>query len=149
MTSRFCPTCGAEVTDAGGYCLLGHSLRLQPPVESLAELRSEVDRAFEAARRQLAQVIAEGPGAPAGEHAQAPPATNGGQPVVGSPAVGAPVRRVPPPPPPPPARRDVFSRLEDESPASTSDPITAFAPPARMDWGPERSGLRKRSRHDR
>ena len=47
MSMRFCPKCDQDVEATGGYCLLGHRLKLDPPVASIGELRDEVDRAFE------------------------------------------------------------------------------------------------------
>jgi hypothetical protein len=58
MAHRFCSRCNAEVEDAGGYCLLGHDLRLEAPVDSLRALRAEVNRTFDEARRELADVMA-------------------------------------------------------------------------------------------
>jgi hypothetical protein len=57
-------------------------------------------------------------------------------------------------PPPPPARRPqsnfeaLWEGMEGGKPLDQSDPINAFAPPPRMDWGPQRSerkgrGLRR------
>ena len=92
-----------------------------------------------------------------------PPASPAPQPV----APKAPTRFVPPPPPPPAAPQeshheirpvdspnslwDNFSdQLEDSGDAiSSSDPIAAFSPAPRMDWGPnknvvERLPFRKR-----
>ena len=57
MSERFCPRCNAEVEDTGGYCLLGHSLRVSAPADSLAALRAEVDLAFEEARVQVAHAL--------------------------------------------------------------------------------------------
>lgn len=59
MSERFCPRCNAEVEDTGGYCLLGHSLRVSAPADSLAALRAEVDLAFEEARVQVAHALGE------------------------------------------------------------------------------------------
>ena len=57
MSERFCPQCHAEVEDAGGYCLLGHPLSVAAPTASLAELRAEVDRAFEQAMVQVTHAL--------------------------------------------------------------------------------------------
>ena len=114
MSDRFCPQCNSEVEDAGGYCLLGHPLRSSAPVASLSELRAEVDRAFEEARVQVAHALGDAP----------------------------------PPPPPASVMLSTPSPLYDlatPEPASIgADPIADFAPAPRMDWGPERQGLRKR-----
>jgi hypothetical protein len=122
MTQRFCPLCATEVQDVGGYCRLGHRLRLDPPQASLGELRDEVERAFGAeVQRQDALVgAAAGRGrAVASNSLQAPPRAP-------SPAAPTTPRARPASPPP--------------------DPITAFAPPPRMDWGPERRWRRRLGR---
>jgi hypothetical protein len=104
-----------------GYCLLGHPLRLEAPTATLTELRAEVDRAFEAAQAEIdaTVVVTEVPGQPAQITA-------------------------PPPPAMVPASRFqlVWEQLEAAEPASPSDPITAFAPPPRIDWGPTRGPKR-------
>jgi hypothetical protein len=137
MTHRFCPTCNAEVEDVGGFCLLGHSIRLATAVPSMGELRAEVDKAFEDARAEVAQLLAAAP---------VPPAP-----------VEAPV--VTPPPPPGPAQvqseasseagttsHAVWETLSKDvsEPLAYEDPIAAFAPAPRMDWGPDRKTKRRR-----
>ena len=123
MSNRFCPTCKSDVDDAGGYCLLGHRLTLEPVTQDIAYLRAEVDQAFEQARFELAAAVT-------------------------TTAPSAPARAGMPPPPPPPApelsadavrqrARTIWTALQDEIPAK-DDPIEAFAPAPRMDWGPER-----------
>ena len=132
MSQRYCPRCGDEVEDTGGFCLLGHSLRLAPATLSMSELRDEVDQAFEEARATVAAVIE---------------------------PVAAPMSSSPPPPPPPSstpppsdeeyvargAFKDVWAGLHEEISIDNDDPIAAFSPPPRMDWGPEKS-LRKGGR---
>jgi hypothetical protein len=125
--TRFCPSCHTEVEARDGFCLLGHPLRLAAPTSSISELRAEVDKAFEDARAEIATVlITEVPGLPV--------------------QLGA-VSRAPvmaPPPPPPPASRfeTVWQEQEAAEPESASDPIVAFAPPPRMDWGPRKDKRR-------
>jgi hypothetical protein len=117
MTQRFCPLCATEVQDVGGYCRLGHRLRLDPPQASLGELRDEVERAFgdaEVVRREALVGAATGRGGVAPSISPQPPARR---------ATQAPPGAAP--------------RSRPVSPAA-ADPITAFAPPPRMDWGPER-----------
>lgn len=126
MGTRYCPRCRAEVEDAGGYCLLGHPLRLEAPVESLSALRAEVDRAFEDARIEVSAAVA-ATALPTPAEAATPMAT---------PAA--------PSPPPAPARPDPFAALRGENCASGPDPMAQFAPAPRMDWGPERHGLLRR-----
>ena len=98
MALRFCPTCKADVEDVGGYCRLGHRLKLEPFAEPLDE-----------------------------------PA--------------------PPPPPPPPQEMEetvrekqasLYKALEDDEIEAGPDEITAFSPPPRATWGPDKSKRRKR-----
>jgi hypothetical protein len=122
--TRFCPSCHTEVEARDGFCLLGHPLRLEAPTSSISELRAEVDKAFEDARAEIATVlITEVPGRPV---------------QVG--AVAQASEMAPPPPPPPPTSRFevVWQEQEAAETESASDPIVAFAPPPRMDWGPRK-----------
>jgi hypothetical protein len=121
MTQRFCPLCATEVQDVGGYCRLGHRLRLDPPQASLGELRDEVDRAFGEAELVAAQASAGVTSTRTGRG----PAPSPAQP---------PTRPAPPARPAPPESRPTARR----GLSAPSDPITNFAPPPRMDWGPER-----------
>lgn len=140
MTVRFCDTCHAEVEESEGYCLLGHPLRLASVTTSLDDLRTEVDKAFDEASFRVATVLVEEGETPKG------------------PVAGATVNlSAPPPPPPPPPSEDVrrpsykemWAALEDDV-AGSGDPIAAFAPPPRMDWGPKRSiGLARLGRSAR
>jgi hypothetical protein len=132
MNVRFCPRCRADVEDVGGFCLLGH--RFAAPVEDdpIADLRSEVDRAFEKVQVDIkAALDLDGL----------------------SKDIAVPV-----PTTPEPAREDelmledmevtskaLWKPLEDLAPASGTDPIAAFAPAPRMDWGPERSKGKRRA----
>src|SRR5918992_57337 len=50
MVLRFCEKCAAEVEDVGGFCLLGHPLRLDPPIPSVSHVRNEVDRVLDEVR---------------------------------------------------------------------------------------------------
>lgn len=120
MSLRQCPGCRAEVEDVGGFCLLGHPLRHAAPVDSLMNLRAEVERAFEQVSVDVTEVLNQVPVA-AGSQGD-----------------------VPPPPPPPPNRPDPFVELETIVTSSGPDPMADFAPAPRMDWGPERHGLLKR-----
>lgn len=122
MTFRFCPRCANEVEDVGGFCLLGHPLKLDPLIPSVAEIRDVVDRAVDEAHTSSSSSPRE------------------------SSSTGA--------PPPPPAatlydRHTVWESLETDADLP-GDPIEAFAPPPRMDWGPDaRPGLIARSRRRR
>ncbi len=65
MAQRFCTQCGTDVEDAGGFCLLGHSLRVSAPADnSLSALRAEVDEAFEEARVLVSAALSADPSAP-------------------------------------------------------------------------------------
>jgi hypothetical protein len=121
-------------------------------LDTLAGLRAEVDRAFEDARAQVeAALAAASAGRAPNESVEAAPSEV--QELVSEPASkldddvadtvpvpalaaiapapqampAAPVQVLRMPPPPPPAA----------APASSFDPIEAFAPPGHMDWGPE------------
>jgi hypothetical protein len=138
MPLRYCSTCAAEVEDAGGYCLLGHRLKPTAPMSSGAEMRDEVDRALGEARQDAAVLAALG-----ADLAQAAPGAfgEGSRPQAdGGPSESGHED----PPPPPDIQATVWESLEEEVPPS-ADPITAFAPPSRMDWGPERARLRTRN----
>jgi hypothetical protein len=43
----------------------------------------------------------------------------------------------------------LWKPLEDETPLAGNDPIVAFAPSPRMDWGPEKDKGKRRSGHRR
>ena len=129
MPERYCPKCATDVEDVGGFCLLGHDLRLRPITASMDDLRAEVDRAFEEAKVQVAAITGEMP-LVTPEAADAPP---------------------PPPPLPDDLEEQTKTRMVEawkdfkDEPAgpSASDPITAFAPNTRMDWGPGETKLKK------
>ena len=173
MAQRFCSRCNAEVEDAGGYCLLGHDLRLEAPFDSLKALRAEVNRTFDDARRELADVMAPAgvlatdAGEPA-QHAQAEaPASHPqtstpvrldealvveGHPIDDREWSDARAQDLAPasasPPPPPGAHPTVWEGLDETQSLSPGDPITTFAPSPRMDWGPRRSRFGRRPRSD-
>ena len=171
MTTRFCPRCENDVHDAGGYCLLGHPLALEPLDASLGELRDEIDQAFEDARLEVAAVVSgtetTQPMRVLQRTASPPP------PPPASVIAPAHPARVGPPPPPPPRKAPPTHRSAPEptqaptqrvvaSTASvwkdlekdvdiTDDPIGSFAPPPHMDWGPQKNKnkilKRKPARH--
>ena len=135
MADRYCPSCGTDVEDAGGFCLLGHPLRLQAmtDAETLTDLKAEVDKAFEDVKVQVEEALG-------AIEVNVPPPPPGPRSTVAPPTVapeldqpGAPVRTY----------DDLWRAFEAEA-ARGEDPITAFAPPPRMDWGPQRSKLRRR-----
>jgi hypothetical protein len=143
MSHRFCSRCNADVEDAGGYCLLGHDLRLEAPVDSLKALRDEVNRTFDEARRELAGVIAPAVAAPTPMRAQ-PVRLDEALVLEGptdvrewsdAPAAAA------APEAPIAAHHSVFEGLDEEPALAPGDPIASFAPSPRMDWGPRKSRL--------
>lgn len=130
MTVRYCPSCEQDVEERDGYCLLGHPLRLQPLTNTLSELRSEVDRAFDQAQAEISSALESVTGEIPRVNASAPP------------------------PPPPPARsgsifQAVWEEMESADPVATGDPISQFAPGPRMDWGPRKEEKEKKRRFGR
>ena len=112
---RFCPTCAAEVQDAGGFCMLGHRLR---PEVSTDPLHDDLDKVFQGLAAEI-------------ESASTRPSS--------------PVPSRPAPPPPPPASpmkhaQTVWDDLDTKA-LTRDDPIASFAPAPRMDWGPDRTVL--------
>ena len=152
MANRFCNHCGTDVEDAGGFCLLGHSLRYQAPVTPMNELRNKVDQAFEEARSQVTDAPSGSRDAAIMDHpAQGLPTRPAPAPQRVAVGVGAatatrarasaPPPPPPPPPPPAPAKRSVWDLASQPAPDGP-DPIASFSPAPRMDWGPERSSAR-------
>ena len=136
MNVRFCPRCRADVEDVGGFCLLGH--RLVAPVEDdpIADLRSEVDKAFEKVSADVATAL---------DPLQSLALEN----EIPAPVAGAPVE---PAPEPEQMLEDMqvtskalWKPLEEQTPLAGNDPIVAFAPSPRMDWGPEKDKPKRRS----
>lgn len=113
MTTRYCPRCQGDVEEAGGFCLLGHRLSLEPVGASLSQLETGFD---DAAEQAIGQVF----GAP-----PPPPDAPAPQPSDKRSAQAAVYRRL----------EDISARLDED------DPIAAFAPPPRMDWGPRRPSV--------
>lgn len=172
MAQRFCPRCNAEVEDAGGYCLLGHDLRLEAPVDSLKALRAEVNRTFDEARRELADVMAPAVVAtttieedldraeaqrlsaarhPAGKALRLDEALvlEGREEVREWSDPAASVRATDEAPATDaPAGHSVWEGLDEAPTLSPGDPIATFAPSPRMDWGPRRSRFGRRARSD-
>ena len=124
MSSRaFCNRCNTEVEDAGGFCLLGHRLNaLVPPPPPPPPAMTD-----------LAEAVAE-----AFDEAEAKVAT----------------MAQPPEAPEPPSRyassiERTWAELETAPAPSPDDPINTFAPPPRMDWGPQRATFRLKLRRQR
>ena len=132
--NRFCHSCGTEVEDAGGFCLLGHPLSSSGPTDPLATLRAEVDEVFRRAEHEVAQALAS-IGAPV-EPSAGPYAPSESDPEDFSAREVTPV---------------VYQDLDAPAPLK-ADPIAAFSPPPRLDWGPGKEPFslsklsRKRSR---
>ncbi len=126
MSSRaFCNRCNTEVEDAGGFCLLGHRLNAlappppPPPPPPMTDLAEAVAEVFVEAEAKVAAM------------AEAPEATE-----------------------PEPSRyassvERTWAQLESAPAPSPDDPINTFAPPPRMDWGPQRSTFRLKLRRQR
>ena len=130
--TRFCPSCGTDVAVNQGHCLLGHAVTVAAPQGSLTDLRAEVDKAFDEARVQVAELLVDDPAPVPGFVARdMGPVSVGARPALPAASPQAPQTRSAPPAPP---------SLPDPT-----DPIAQFAPPPRMDWGPKRSRLRRRS----
>jgi hypothetical protein len=120
------------------------------------ELRAEVDHAFAAARAEIASLNGRvsaakvTPSAAPPQGAQRPPAPPA---PTGRPANGSTAPTTPPPPPPtnvseatmPSVWQAFEHELADVEPIETGDPISLFAPSPRMDWGPDRASLLRRS----
>jgi hypothetical protein len=133
VSFRYCKVCAAEVDDVEGYCLLGHPLRLEPAIPSVAEMRDEVSRALGEARRDVAAESEPGGDAVTTvERASLDDLSDAAE------------MTWSPPPPVEDASRTVWGPLTEDLPAE-GDPITAFAPASRMDWGPERTGIKSRN----
>jgi hypothetical protein len=134
MTHRYCPTCASEVEEVDGFCFLGHPLKLHADPATLTELREEVERAFadtEPAPERALVGVGVRP-APAPRAQPSAGAAPGAQP----PAAAPPARESSPP----------ASPASPRPRPAIDDPIAAFAPPPRMDWGPEspwRGALRR------
>lgn len=134
--TRYCSGCNGEVEVQDGACLLGHPVSHAAPTGSLDELRAEVDKVFSAAEAAVSQVLTASDVARSAGLVTAEPS-------------GPVVPAAPPPPPPSGStegRRahDVYAAVATVS--QSDDPIEAFAPPPRIDWGPERFSLRRKRR---
>lgn len=165
--TRHCTRCDAEVEDTGGYCLLGHPLRFNMETASLDDLKKEVEAAFTSAQDEvrdgfspLLEQVESIPAAREPEPAYAAavatmPARYAAPPqpqqmaTVAAPSAPAPAAQRTAPPPPPPSREvtkfeTLWDNMEGGKELDRQDPINAFAPPPRMDWGPERSERKAR-----
>lgn len=132
--TRFCSGCNADVEVSQGICLLGHPVEHAAPTGSLVELRAEVDKAFSDASATVSSALT------ASDVARS----------AGLEIEDRAVSAVPAPPPPPPPSGTAGGRVHAglysgiETATAASDPIEAFAPAPRMDWGPTKGLLRRR-----
>lgn len=131
MTLRYCPRCRADVEDAGGFCLLGHRFpeRNEDPI---ADLRAEVDRAFNKVQLEISSVFDEKvdefvPASSTGVYEQLKSDDQTLDEIVEK-------------------RRNVWRELSEEGSVTRDDPIQSFSPSPRMEWGPGKS--RRHRRHD-
>ena len=111
------------VEDKDGYCLLGHPLSRNPGDSSMADIRREVEDAFENSFPGLEPSLEPVGAAEVSEPTSsnfAPPTTSEVATAREFPQSTRPPRYLPP-----------------------EDPISAFAPPPRMDWGPAHTPLRR------
>jgi hypothetical protein len=131
--TRFCRSCAAEVEDRGGFCALGHRLKLNP----LDSLRAEIDEVFDAALLEIAGA-GPTPSTPPAASTQESSASEALASVSPASADDIPSGEVLTE-----RARGVWAALE-ESVDVDGDPIEAFAPAPRMDWGPTRPALRGR-----
>jgi hypothetical protein len=130
--TRHCARCATEVEDRGGFCALGHPLKLGSVDGSIDSLRAEIDEVFEAARLEVSGVLEGRDGAPPPPPPVAPTGTGA--------HVTPTVDDVPTADDYKQRARGVWAVLEEDV-SMDDDPIEAFAPPPRMDWGPKRSTL--------
>ena len=133
MELRFCPRCRADVEDAGGFCLLGHRFPVAD-ADPIADLRAQVDNAFSKVQLEVAAVFETEPASdvptPAPSSLYEELAEDDGE--------VAEEMRV--------TSRKVYEELAFDAPVSRTDPIIAFSPSPRADWGPEKGhGRRSRS----
>ena len=132
MTLRFCSRCRADVDDVGGYCLLGHPF----PVETsdpIADLRAQVDKAFEKVQLEVSDVFEIVPEPePAPDEASTMPIF---EELRRDHEIALEMRAT---------SKKVYDELTFDEPVSRNDPIVAFSPSPRADWGPERGSRRSR-----
>jgi hypothetical protein len=125
MTTRFCQRCGSDVADTGGFCLLGHRLSALPtgaPPPPPPPVMSDLhDEVEQAFGAARAQVAAAStPEAPARARSRYVSSVEA-----------------------------TWAELEAAPAPAPDDPINTFAPPPRMDWGPQRPSLRSKLRRGR
>ena len=129
MRLRFCTRCRADVEDVGGFCLLGHRFP-EATGDPITDLRVEVDLAFAKVQREVAAVLEP-------EDAPSPTEVPVWQQLREDDHQVAEEIRV--------TSRKIYDELSDDDPISRTDPIIAFSPSPRAEWGPEK-GHGRRSR---
>jgi len=129
---RFCPRCRADVEDVGGFCLLGHRLA-EGESDPIAELKVEVDRAFARAKEDVAASL--GPEAKQPEPPDRPAETSVWEQLKEDDDEVAEDMRA--------TSRKIYEELSDDGPVSRTDPIIAFSPSPRAEWGPEKGNGRR------
>ena len=128
MTLRYCARCRADVEDAGGFCLLGHRFP-QTNEDPIADLRAEVDRAFNKVQVDISSVFEEKL-----EEPEPAPATGVYEQLkTDSETLDEIVEN----------RRNVWRQLSEDGPVERDDPILSFSPSPRMEWGPGKSRRRR------
>lgn len=139
MDLRYCPRCRADVEDAGGFCLLGHRLPVSPVADPMADLRAEVDEAFSKVRFQVESAFQSDVAALTDPAAVPVPARSSlYEELSGDDQEVAQEMRA--------TTRKVYEELALDAPVSQTDPITAFSPSPRADWGPEKGNGRRSRR---
>ena len=133
MSARsFCNGCNTEVENAGGFCLLGHRLSAfaPPPPPPSSALLPPAPLPPPPPLADLKQAVAEVFEEAASKVTLADPEA------------------------PEPSRyassvERTWAELENAAAPAADDPINTFAPPPRMDWGPQRSAFRFKLRRQR
>lgn len=139
MDLRYCPRCRADVEDAGGFCLLGHRFAVTEGVDPMADLRAEVDEAFSKVRIQV-ETAFESDVASLTDPASIPvlaPSSLYEELKSDDHEVAQEMRAT---------TRKVYEELAVDAPVSRTDPIIAFSPSPRADWGPEKGNGRRSRR---
>ncbi len=133
MQLRFCPRCRADVEDVGGFCLLGHRLPEAVVSDPVDDLRVEVDLALSKVERDVAAALDAQDGSSAS--AEVPAEVPVWQQLKDDDEEVAEDMRA--------TSRKIYDELSDNEPVSRTDPIIAFSPSPRAEWGPERGNGRR------
>lgn len=175
VTTAHCPTCEATVETIDGSCLLGHPVGERSRLDELrAEIEKAFDDASREVAAVLTGEIPAVPSSARTDHNASPVSNRDQQVRIDTPVqrhvrVPTPVPAAPPTtfqstipaagvpttfqaepasaqaPPPPPGRLDVAGMWAKANAPGNDDPINAFAPAPRADWGPDaKKGIRRR-----